>query len=114
MKRKSISLLFVMIVVNLLSCDNFLKEDLVSDVPASTYYTTPAAFDDAVEATYSYMKWIYSNERAYTLTVFGTDTYTNGADGNNKGFNTYDNTLNSANAVMTESWQNLYKGINQA
>jgi hypothetical protein len=60
------------------------------------------------------MKWIYSNERAYTLTVFGTDTYTNGADGNHKGFNTYDNTLNSANTVMTESWQNLYKGINQA
>jgi starch-binding outer membrane protein, SusD/RagB family len=113
--RKSIYLILAFMAVNMIqSCDQFLKEDLVSDVPASSYYTTPAAFEDAVEATYSYMKWIYSNERAYTLTVFGTDTYTNGADGNHKGFNTYDNTLNSANAVLTEMWQNLYKGINQA
>ena len=114
MKIKSIILLLVIMTFNIVSCDEFLKEELVSDVPASSYYTTPAAFEDAVKATYFYMKYIYSNERAYTLTVFGTDTYTNGADGNHKGFNTYDNTLNSANGVMTEMWQFLYKGINQA
>lgn len=114
MKNKSLFLLIAILAINIQSCDEFLKEELVSDVPASTYYTTPAAFEDAVEATYSYMKWAYSNERAYSLTIFGTDTYTNGADGNHKGFNTYDNTLNSANGSNTEMWQYLYRGINQA
>jgi starch-binding outer membrane protein, SusD/RagB family len=114
MKIKSLFLLLAMLAVGVQSCDEFLKEELVSDVPAAGFYTTPAAFEDAVDATYFYMKYIYSNERAYSLTVFGTDTYTNGADGNFKGFNTYDNSLNSAQSVLSEMWQFLYKGINQA
>lgn len=114
MKTKSIFLLLAFLVLSIQSCDEYLKEELVSDVAGSSYYTTASGLEDAVDATYSYLKWIYSNERAYTLTVFGTDTYTNGADGNNKGFNFYDNTLNSANGVMTEMWQNLYRGVNQA
>ncbi len=100
--------------LNIQSCDKFLEEKLVSDVAGSTYYTTAAGLEDAVDATYSFLKWVYSNERAYTLTVFGTDTYTNGADGNHKSFNYYDNGLNSSNDVMREMWQNLYRGINSA
>lgn len=114
MKTKSIFILIALMAFNIQSCDKFLEEELVSDVSGSSYYTTAAGLEDAVDATYSFMRWVYSNERAYTLTVFGTDTYTNGADGNHKGFNFYDNTLNSANGVMREFWDNCYKGINQA
>jgi hypothetical protein len=99
---------------NIQSCDKFLEEDLISDVSAGSYYTTATGVEDGVDATYSFLKWIYSNERAYTLTVFGTDTYTNGADGNHKPFNWYDNGLNSASDMTREMWQNLYKGVNQA
>jgi hypothetical protein len=114
MKTKSIFILIALMAFNIQSCDKFLEEELVSDVSGASYYSTAAGLEDAVDATYSFMRWVYSNERAYTLTVFGTDTYTNGADGNHKGFNTYDNTLNSANGVMREFWDNCYKGINQA
>ena len=113
MKKKFIFMLIALLAFNIQSCQDFLKEELVSEV-AGAYYTSAAGLEDAVDATYFYLKFIYSNERAYTLTAFGTDTYTNGADGNFKGFNYYDNTLNSAQSVLTEMWQFLYRGINQA
>src|SRR3954463_14502037 len=106
MKKKSIFLALAIVAFNIQSCKDFLKEELVSDVAAS-YYQNAAGLEDAVDATYSYLKYIYSNERAYTLTVFGTDTYTNGADGGNKGFNWYDATLRADNGVLTEMWQFL-------
>lgn len=96
------------------SCDKTLEEELVSDVSAASYYTTPAGLEDAVDATYYYMRYIYSNERAYMLTTFGTDTYTNGADGGHKSFNYYDNGLNSESSMVEQMWEYLYKGINQA
>ena len=113
MKKKFIFMLIALLAFNIQSCQDFLKEELVSEV-AGGYYTSAAGLEDAVDATYFYLKFIYSNERAYTLTAFGTDTYTNGADGNFKGFNYYDNTLNSTQSVLTEMWQFLYRGINQA
>ena len=114
MKTKSIFLLVALVALNIQSCDNYLKEKLVSDVSGGQYYTTAAGLDDAVDATYYYLKYVYSNERAYTLTVFGTDTYTNGADGNYKNFNYYDAGLRSDQAVLQEFWQWSYRGVNQA
>ena len=48
---------------------------------ANSYYATPAGYDDGVDAAYGFLRQIYSDERSYSLTVFGTDTHTNGADG---------------------------------
>ncbi len=96
------------------SCKDYLDEDLIAGVAASSYYTTAAGLEDAVDATYFFLREIYSNERAYTLSVFGTDTHTNGADGGYKGFNFYDNTLNSGVDILLQQWTFLYQGINQA
>src|SRR6188508_617932 len=101
MKKKSIILIVALMALNIQSCKDFLTEELVSDVSAS-YYTTAAGLEDAVDGAYSYLKYVYSNERAYTLTVFGTDEYTNGADGSHKGFNWYDATLRADNDVLKE------------
>lgn len=97
-----------------IACDDYLEEKLVTDVSAGTYYTTAAGIEDAVDATYSYMKYIWTNERSYTVTTFGTDAHTNGADGGYKSFNYYDNGLNSSINILEQLWDNLYKGINQA
>ncbi len=113
MKTKSI-LLVVLLAFNFQSCQDYLKEKLVSDVSADQYYTTAAGLEDGVDATYQYMKYVYSNERAYSLTVFGTDTYTNGADGGYKGFNFYDATLRSDVDILQQMWQWCYRGVNQA
>ncbi len=96
------------------ACNSYLEEELVSNVAASTYYPTAAGFQDAVKATYSFMKPFYGVERGFTMTVFGTDTYTNGADGGFKGINTYDGRLNGADGFIQDTWRDLYRGINQA
>ncbi len=96
------------------SCDKYLEEELVSNVSAATYYPTPTGFEDAVKATYAFNKPFYGVERGFTLTVFGTDTYTNGADGDFKGINAYDGRLNGSNGFIQDTWRDLYRGINQA
>lgn len=114
MKTKVLFILLGLMALNIQSCNNYLEEKLVSDVAASTYYTTAAGLDDAVDATYYYMKFVYSNERAYSLTCFGTDAYTNGADGGFKNFNYYDAGLRSDQSILQEFWQYNYQGVNQA
>ncbi|WP_116106624.1 RagB/SusD family nutrient uptake outer membrane protein [Lewinella sp. IMCC34191] len=96
------------------SCADYLEEELVSGVSAATYYPTVSGFEDAVKATYSFMKPFYGVERGFTMTVFGTDTYTNGADGSYKGINAYDGRLNGTDGFIRDTWSDLYRGINQA
>jgi len=103
-----------LVMATAISCKDFLDEKLISNVSASSYYTTAAGLEDAVDATYSFLRQIHSEERAYSLSVFGTDTHTNGADGGWKGFNYYDNSLNAGAGILNESWGFLYQGINQA
>lgn len=111
---KSILIALALIVFSTQSCKDFLDENLVSDVSAGSYFTTAAGMEDAVDATYSFLREIYSNERAYMMSIFGTDTHTNGADGGWKSFNFYDNNLNASSGILLEQWTFLYQGINQA
>lgn len=114
MKSKIFLIIIGLVAFSSQSCEKFLEEDLVSDVSASSYYTTVAGFEDAVRATYSFNKFLYGPERGFTLTVFGTDTYTNGADGGRKALNRYDGGLNSDQSYFRDFWQRSYQGINQA
>ncbi len=104
----------MMVALGSYSCDDYLKEELVADVAAGSYFTTPSGFEDAVEATYSYMKPFFGTERGFTMTVFGTDVHTNGADGGHKAINRYDGGLSSTEGYMRDTWRDFYKGINQA
>lgn len=110
---KSIIMAIALIAFSAQSCKDFLDEKLVSGVAAGSYYSTPAGLEDGADAAYFFLREIYSNERSYTLTVFGTDTHTNGADGGWKSFNYYDNGLNPGAGILLETWTFLYQGINQ-
>ena len=111
---KSVLIALALIAFSTQSCEDYLKEELVSGVSAGSYYSTPQGLEDAVDATYFFLREIHSNERAYTLSIFGTDTHTNGADGGWKSFNSYDNGLNADAGILLEQWTFLYQGINQA
>ncbi len=111
---KSILIAVALIAFGTQSCKDFLDEELVAGVSAGGYYSTAAGLEDGVDATYSFLREIYSNERAHTLSIFGTDTHTNGADGGYKSFNFYDNGLNSGVNILDQQWGFLYQGINQA
>ena len=115
MKTKSIILVITLLAFMSQSCEDFLNEELVSDVSASSYYTTPAGLEDAVDATYGYLKYIYGPpERGFTMNTFGTDVHTNGADGSHKVVNWYDNNFNASESHVRQTWQRCYQGINQA
>ncbi|PKA97632.1 RagB/SusD domain-containing protein [Flavobacteriaceae bacterium MAR_2009_75] len=96
------------------ACDDYLEEELVTDVSAASYYTTEDGLQDAVTANYGLLKQFYGQEMGAAMTTFGTDIWTNGADGGHKYFNFYDTSLNPASSYIRDAWNIWYRGINQA
>jgi hypothetical protein len=80
----------------------------------SAYYNTPIGFDLAVNAAYQPMRNHWPLERGATMTVFGTDEYTKGADGSYKFFNDYTAQLNGDVDFIRDTWRDFYQGINTA
>ena len=114
MKRKIFIILVFTLAFLTKSCDKFIEEELVTDVSAASYYTTESGLEDAVKATYSTFKPFYGQEMGAAMTTFGTDIWTNGADGGHKFFNFYDGQLNGASSYVTATWDLWYQGVNQA
>ncbi|MGV3559855.1 RagB/SusD family nutrient uptake outer membrane protein [Larkinella arboricola] len=114
MKKK---ILFSLLSLSLFlsSCLNQLEEDVRTQVTDS-YLSTASGFQEAVNASYASLKTIFcaleDNGIIPTLTVFGTDTYTNGFDGNFKMLNFYNADLNPRTPFVNNSWNNLYIAIN--
>lgn len=95
------------------ACQDALKEDVISPI-GSEYLNSPKGLNDAMNATYTTMRSWYGTERGNNLTEFGTDIYTNGADGSWKFMNSYTNQFDSQNGHVRELWDELYRGINTA
>ena len=100
MNRKIYITLILALAFLTKSCDKFIEEELVTDVSAASYYTTEAGSEDAVRATYSTFKPFYGQEMGAAMTTFGTDIWTNGADGSHKVFNFYDGGLNGSESYI--------------
>ena len=81
---------------------------------SSSYYSTPIGFDLAVNASYQPLRNWLPLERGSTMTVFGTDEFTKGADGSYKFFNDYTAQLNGDVDFIRDTWFDFYKGINTA
>jgi starch-binding outer membrane protein, SusD/RagB family len=93
------------------SCKDFLEEEVISNI-GNDYLNTASGFNDGVKAAYSTLRSWYGTERANNLTVFGTDTYQNGADGSWKFMNTYAAQFDSRTGHIQEVWDEFYRGIN--
>lgn len=94
------------------SCSkDVLKEDIVSNI-GNDYLNTPAGFNDGVKAAYSSLRSWYGTETGCNLTVFGTDTYQNGADGSWKFINTYAAQFDPRTGQLLDLWNEFYRGIN--
>ncbi|MCE7054516.1 RagB/SusD family nutrient uptake outer membrane protein [Algoriphagus sp. AGSA1] len=106
---KSSTLLLVLSIAA--SCDGFLDEDVVSQI-GNDYLNTPQGLNDGINAAYSTMRAWYGTERGNNLTIFGTDIFTNGADGSWKFMNFYTNQFDSQNGHVREVWDEFYRGIN--
>ena len=96
------------------SCEDFLEENLVSDVSSQSFYTTPEGFESGVNATYATMKEYWPVREGYVMTTYGTDIRHNASDGRHKHFGTYDGELNASDDWIQANWTTFYRGINQA
>lgn len=92
-------------------CNKMLDEKVVSSV-IDEFYNTPAGFQSAVNGSYNGLRAFYSTERGMTTSVFGTDTYTNGSDGDFKFANQYTSQLDARYAHLREIWNAFYVSIN--
>ena len=72
------------------SCSNSVLDEVVVSGIGSDYLNTPSGFNDGVNSVYSTLRDWYGTERGNNFTIFGTDIFTNGADGSHKFINTYD------------------------
>ncbi|GAA0526092.1 RagB/SusD family nutrient uptake outer membrane protein [Chitinophaga japonensis] len=104
-------MMIVLLAFTAAGCNKMLDEDVVSNVN-DDFYNTTGGFTAAVNGSYVAMRSFYSTERGMSLTVFGTDTYTNGSDGNFKFANQYTSQLDARYSHLQELWDATYQAIN--
>jgi hypothetical protein len=110
---KKYYLLLFLTLACLSACNDLLDEKNKSN-PVPGYLSTPAGFEDAVKGSYSFLRSFYATERGMTLTVFGTDEFTMGSDGNFKFVNQYTAQFDPRTSILSELWVDFYRGINAA
>jgi hypothetical protein len=101
----------LILIIGTQSCSDLLTENVVSNI-GNDYINTPKGLNDAVNAAYSTNRSWYGTERGMNLSIFGTDSYTNGADGSWKFMNTYTTDFDTRNGSVSELWNDFYLGIN--
>lgn len=110
--RKILIITIIAGAILLPACQDELMEDSRSQI-TDNYINTASGFQDAVKASYSFLRVYYGfNENGATVSVFGTDTFTNGFDGSKKYLNFYNSNLNPRNATTRDLWGDLYVAIN--
>jgi hypothetical protein len=112
MTRRILAPLAVLVLGGAAACVD-LTEKPVTQI-TSAYYNTPTGFEAAVTAMYQPLRSHWPLERGATMTVFGTDEYTKGADGSYKFFNDYTAQLNGDVDYIRDTWFDFYRGINTA
>ena len=99
------------ILLGTASCSDLLKETVVSSI-SNDYIATTPGFVAATNAAYTPLRSFYGTERGVSMSEYGTDIYSAGADGSYKGFHFYDSQLTSSVDILAELWDQTYKGIN--
>src|SRR5438477_5322252 len=112
MHKHTIALVGAALLAGLPACVN-LDEDVVTGLTPGSYGTQPV-FEALVNATYEPLRSFWAQERGFTVTEFGTDIYTKGADGSHKFINDYTTQLNADESFFRDTWDDFYRAINTA
>ncbi len=86
---------------------------MISDITAD-HYKTEAGYEDLVKSCYEPLRAWYGQELGFTMTEYGVDTYTEGADGAHQYYNQYSPTLDPRDDYVSDLWREFYRGINAA
>ncbi len=112
MRHRPVALATAVLLAGLAACVD-LNEHLVSGL-ANQPYNSPQVLDALVNATYEPLRSFWAQERGFTVTEFGTDIYTKGADGSHKFINDYTTQLNADESFFRDTWDDFYRAINTA
>src|SRR3989454_7041426 len=85
-----------------------LEEQLVGTV-TTTYFTTPAGLEAAVDGDYAQLRDFFGREESFAVTEFGTDLTTNGDQGGYQFENTYAAGLNASAVHYRFPWESFYR-----
>jgi len=110
--RKYIVVLGTALLAGMPACVD-LNEDVITGLTPGSY-GTQAVFEQLVNASYTPLRSFYAQERGFTVTEFGTDIFTKGADGSFKYVNDYTTQLNPDAQFFRETWVDFYRAINTA
>src|SRR5438093_5952367 len=110
MRNGPVALMTAALLAGLAACVD-LNEHLVSGL-ANQPYNSPQVFDALVNATYEPLRSFWAQERGFTVTEFGTDIFTKGADGSHKYINDYTTQLNPTAQFVQDTWVDFYRAIN--
>jgi len=111
-KTRNAALLGVVLLTALPGCMD-LNEDVISGLTPDSYGSR-AVFEALVNASYEPLRGFWAQERGFTVTEFGTDIFTKGADGSHKYINDYTPDLNPDAQFFRETWTEFYRAINTA
>lgn len=103
----------LMMVFLMMGCEDFLKEESISNQTADKYYTTPAGFEDLVRSTYPLLRDLTQQRN---LVLLGTDMFSDGSwndanTGPGSAVNTYDGGLGPGLPDLELLWDILYREI---
>lgn len=106
----SLAVLFVLMGAG---CQDFLKEESISNITADSYVSTEAGYEDLVKSCYPLLRDFILN---YPLALPGTDIFQAGgwsvkAIGDGPAVDQYDIRLNSSMAEVSAFWDILYREI---
>jgi len=90
-----------------------LSEDVVSGITAPQYFGAVAGFEDAVIAAYQPLRTYYGSQAGWVLSTIGTDLWKDGSL-NQDWYNRYTAGLNGSSPFLTNVWNGMYRGINNA
>lgn len=88
-----------------------LTETPVSGI-TSNYYESADGLEAAVTAGYARLQDLYGQEQNLFLLEYGVDIWAGGQGGSHKWFNTYGPQLEPRAQLITDQWDQLYRGIN--
>src|SRR4051812_25537656 len=113
---KSINTVCMLVLIGsavfLSSCKKTLQEYNPSGLTAATVYSKAAGFETLVNAAYSYTRFWFGKEEAYSVTELGTDIWTNGTGDVYPQLSTYNNLQGSNTSALDLLWNNTYAAIN--
>jgi starch-binding outer membrane protein, SusD/RagB family len=90
-----------------------LDENVISGITAPQYFGTAAGFEDAVIAAYQPLRSYYGSQDGWVMSTIGTDLWKDGSL-NQDWYNRYSAGLNSSSPFLTNVWNGMYRGINNA